>query len=137
MEGLPQSTKNEQKYPIENIGLFGQTLSKARQKIGNPSRSEIAKICKVNFKSVGAWEKGEAFPTNENLPLVAKAYDINYETLKIIFSVSKNAKETEKDARKGKSSGQGKSQEQMFSGDISRQGKKSHYASRARHFGSS
>ena len=96
---MPKIITEEKKVKMEDVLVFGQKLTEAREKI-NKRHKAIAQEIGVNPGTPYHWEKGEEFPDENKLPKIAQAYGIDLEKLTEIFILSRAARELEKEARR-------------------------------------
>lgn len=54
---------------------------RARRKAAGMSQEELAAAVGCTFQAVGAWERGQALPTADRLPQLAKALDCSIDDL--------------------------------------------------------
>ena len=62
---------------------------KAARVYANLTQEELAKLVGVTKDTVGKWERGLSFPSVSKIPLLEKAYNIEYKD--IIFLPNNNA----------------------------------------------
>jgi transcriptional regulator with XRE-family HTH domain len=83
------------KVKVEDIKVFGDLLSYSRAKIDKTVK-QIAEELNMNPSAIINWENDGKFPEEGRLPQIAEAYAIDLDKLKNAFSISKEAREMEK-----------------------------------------
>jgi transcriptional regulator with XRE-family HTH domain len=100
MESQPKqsipTTNFEIKSGMSDTLLFAKLLLQSPATRLGKSDKEIAIELGVSYSVINRWKQGDAFPKEDKLPAIAKAYDIDYQELTRVFLTSKQAREKEK-----------------------------------------
>ena len=116
----------------ESAPLFGKInqeiehgallLNRRTKTIKPKTREKMGEACGVKGALIDKWEKGESFPPEDKLSIIAEAYGITIDELTRVFKLSKSLREQEKmirnGLRKAPSTKSKISEEEMFPGKI-------------------
>lgn len=70
---------------------LSQNLKKLREKKGN-TQEELARHIGITVQSVSKWERGEAYPDVETLPVIAEFYSVTVDDLLGVGEIEKRAR---------------------------------------------
>lgn len=84
---------------VQDVEMFGKLLLRTRSVAGK-SAAKISGEIPTNKSNIAAWENARAFPEDDKIPAIVKAYGIPEEELKMVLKISREARELEKSAKR-------------------------------------
>ena len=87
------------KVSIKDIPMFGKLLSRSRSVLEKSLTKTSLDIPSISANALTQWEQGVAFPTEDKIPGIAKAYGIDPKELERVLKISKAAREMAKSGR--------------------------------------